>query len=127
MNGYSFSLIITSIFLGLIGGLVYLASQGNIAAIATLSALVALGLVLTGIIASYIITDMTDKREHKQMTQMMKGDLSNAILLSRLVNQQNSQLWIQASKHARLPEPKGESKGGIIEIDESSFNFVDEE
>ena len=127
MNGYSFSLIMVGIFLGIMAGLIYLADQGNIVAIAVLASVIVLSLVLVGIIVSYIIIDMTDKREHTQFSQMMRGDLGNAIQLNRLVNQQNSQLWIQTSKQARLPEPKGESRGGIIEIDESSFNFVDEE
>jgi len=127
MNGYSFSLVMVGLFLGIMAGLIYLADKGNVAAIAVLASVVVLSLVLVGIAVSYLITDMTDKREHAQMNQSMKGDLSNAILLSRLVNQQNSQLWIQASKQARLPEPKGEGSRGIIEIDESSFSFSDED
>lgn len=135
MNGYGFSLILILLGLALIGGLILMANQGSVAAIATLAVIGALTLVLVG----FVISHLSDTREHsqkldeaeqtiklmRQQSEMVKAEFVNAVHNMQLINRQNTQLWMQASKQARLPEPKMDYDS-FVEIDEASFEVSEQ-
>lgn len=123
MNGYTFSLILILIFLILVAALVWLSVIGSVPAMIVLAVILTITMILIGVAIGHV----TDVREHRQAIESnrsMREELDIALRQQMLQNRQNSQLWTQAARQARLPEPK--DSGDIIDIDATLFAGFDE-
>jgi mannitol-specific phosphotransferase system IIBC component len=111
MNQYTFYTIL--IVMGLFGWLIYAALQGSILAIVTLSAIVAVALVLIGTGVNMANTWVSSRREQQNFANNTKENLMMMQAMMRAMEQQNrmarQQLMLEAQRQkAQQPQVKVE-------------------
>lgn len=124
MNGYNFTFSLIS--LGVMGGLIYLASVGSLAAAITLAVLLTILLTAMGAgIALFATKMMTDKAQQAFMDNAQEN-LSIMGALQNIQNKQNQALMQQLGTVARLPQPPpGLDMGKSLLIEDGIFEELE--
>ena len=113
MNKFTFTFFLLA--LALLAGLIWLTSEGNIAAAIVLGAVAAIVLILTGFGLSALAGYLHAKREQANFTANARENLTIMAAMQKVQNQQNAQLMRQIRQTPALP-------AGPLDIDALTFD-----
>lgn len=124
MNGYNFTF--ATILLATIGGLIYLASLGSLAAIVTLAILLTILLIGLGAGITWLSVNLMTRQQERQFRDNVSENIGIMRQMQQLQNEQNKGLMGQLATVAKLPAPAAQPNPlDSLLIEDGIFNELE--